>query len=259
MEFGKSIYSAFNKIYFIFITYLEKFKQILSRCELCQQSCQNIKLLCDHCEQDLPYFSDTFTDTFTQGNLLNWPAINQLLKPYQFDQLICLSSYQWPFSQWISQCKYHGRFELAHLFSQLLSKHWQQLSLQHQLSQPDVIMAVPIHINRWKTRGFNQAHLMAKSFADDVNIPYHTRALKRNKATVSQVGKSGVQRRKNIKNAISLSAEFTKLKPLPEHVLLIDDVVTTGATANEVCRLLKKQGVKKVTLMTLCISLVENN
>jgi predicted amidophosphoribosyltransferase len=71
--------------------------------------------------------------------------------------------------------------------------------------------------------------------------------------TESQVGKSGAERRKNLNQAFSLN-----IKPkesLPEHVILIDDVVTTGTTANEICKLLKKSGVQSITLLSLCLAI----
>ncbi|WP_440874844.1 ComF family protein [Thalassotalea sp. PLHSN55] len=257
MEFGKIInfplFSFFKRAKTNLISDgAKQFKIALSSCELCRQSCSSISMLCQYCEQDLPYFNQQVI----QGDLLNWPAIDKALTPYQFDQLISLSSYQWPFSKWISQCKYQGRFELTTMLAQLLSKHWLALHSQYALERPDAVIAVPMHINRWQTRGYNHAHLLAEHFAKLSQISYLPNFIVREKATNSQVGKSGVERRKNLKNAFTLTS---KRKKLPEHILLVDDVVTTGATANELSRLLKKHGVKKVTLVTLCISLIDNS
>ena len=235
-----------------FLTKVTRLKNQLGCCDLCGQPCQKLALLCQYCEKDLPIFSHKLT----QGNLLNWPAIEKLLHPCHFDQLICLSSYQWPFSTWVSQYKYQQRFELAELFGSLLSNHWQAFTDKYPHQSPELILAVPMHIKKWQARGFNQAQLIAKVFAKNQQLPFNATLLFKDKATASQVGKSGVQRRKNMHGTISLTDSSVVL---PEHVLLIDDVVTTGATANEVCQLLKKHGVKKITLMTLCIALIENS
>ena len=70
-----------------------------------------------------------------------------------------------------------------------------------------------------------------------------------------QAGQTGVTRRRNLRDAFALSPALTSA--LPEQVLLLDDVVTTGSTCNEICRILKQHGVKEVTVLSLCLSLPE--
>lgn len=227
---------------------IKKIKLAASSCELCDGQCEHFSRLCQHCFNDLPIFSLDIV----QGNLLNWPAINKALPKYQFDKLFCLAPYLWPFDLWITQLKYHSRFELAPLLAQLLVEHW-LLALEKKLvRQVDAIIAVPIHITRWQERGFNQSHLLAKKIAMSLELPYLSTALIRNKATEQQVGKTGGQRRKSLKNAFKLSPNQASL---PKHIMLIDDVITTGSTANEITQLLKKNGVQTVTLMTVCLTL----
>lgn len=227
------------------------FKQLamqISYCDLCGQAKVSYPLLCSHCFNDLAIFSSKHT----QGDLLNWPAINHALPHYQFDHLICLAPYLWPFSHWLSQFKYQGRFELTPLFATLLNNYWRQIQDQYQLSIPKLILSVPTHISRWQERGFNQAHLIAKEFSIYSGLPYESSVLYRDQATQKQVGKGGAQRRKNLRHAFKLSNTNIDL---PSHIMLIDDVVTTGSTANAICRLLKQHGVQKITLMAVCLSL----
>jgi ComF family protein len=115
---------------------------------------------------------------------------------------------------------------------------------------------VPLHITKWQQRGFNQAHLLSKVVAKKIAVPYDEKILFRKKITASQVGKSGNLRRKNLKNIFDVN--FTQ-KNIPNHVLLIDDVVTTGTTASEISRCLKLNGVKKVTVLAVCLSLANIN
>ncbi len=234
-------------------TFTHQLLMQLASCDLCGEPCTSHLLLCQSCHDDLPIFH---TDII-QGDLLNWPAINQALPKITFDHLICLSPYCAPFDQWITQLKYHGRFELATLLANLLSKHYLTIIDEHQSPQAELIVSVPLHINKWQQRGFNQAHLLAKELAKKINIPYQAKLLSRNKPTDSQVGQSGKVRRKNLQNSFTVNFTDTD-KKLPEHVLLIDDVVTTGATASEVSRCLKRNGVKKVTVLALCLSLPTN-
>jgi ComF family protein len=227
---------------------LADLKLNLSSCDLCGQSCRTYPLLCKHCYHDLSLFK---LDA-VQGDLLNWPAINKALPKHEFEQLVCLAPYLWPFTLWLSQLKYQGRFEVAQLFAQLLNDCGLSLSTTIAAQQSPIILAVPLHVKKWQSRGFNQAHLIAHTYSKLANIPYQPEVILRKVHTDSQVGRSGGERRNNLRNAFSLHLDELLL---PEHVILIDDVVTTGSTANEICRLLKKHGVKRITLLCVCLSL----
>jgi ComF family protein len=263
----------FNRVTFLrdlkikshnFIKGLKSYKAQLSCCDLCGNGCNSQAIICDFCLADLPLFDIKAL----HGDLLTWPAVEKLLPKKQFDQLITVSPYQWPVDSWVRQLKYHGRFELVNLLSLLLFQQWKKV-MQHNtetleyFSPPLLLLSVPIHLKKWQHRGFNQAHLLAESFADKVKIPYFPNALTRTHNNISQAGQTGISRRKNLRHAFELSTDFLTDKnnqkfQLPEHVMLLDDVVTTGSTCNEICRLLKANGVKKVTVISICLSLPEN-
>lgn len=217
----------------------------LSECELCKSHHLIHPLLCRHCYEDLPLFSYQHL----HKNLLNWPAIDKLFPQRAFEQLLCLSPYVTPFDHWLKQLKYQQRFELADLFGFLLAQLWRNQKLEYD----DVtLLSVPIHIKKWQQRGFNQAHLIAKAFTKRTNLPYLDNALIRSSYCESQVGQSGKQRRKNLKNAFQLSKT---IKKWPSHIILVDDVITTGTTTNTICKLLKKKGVKRITVLTVALTL----
>jgi len=246
MELHASNYSHFVKG---ITKYYHQLLLKLSSCDLCGEPCSDYLLLCQSCVDDLPLFDVGIIN----GDLLNWPAVNKILPKIKFDHLICLSPYTTPFSDWLSQLKYHGRFEIAQLMALLLSKQYQQTISKNKSNKANLIIAVPIHITKWQQRGFNQAHLLAKVVAQHINIPYDEKMLTRRKASKSQVGQSGKLRRKNLRGLFDVN--LSSKKHTPEHVILIDDVVTTGATASEISRCLKLAGVKKVTVLALCLSL----
>ncbi len=231
----------------------------ISCCDLCGANVNQSELLgnspphallCRHCADDLPYFKQTLI----VGNLLSWPAINRALPNIYFDQLFSLAPYIYPFDHWLAQLKYLGRFEIADLFSVLLCTQWQ--AIDQERTPVDLVLSVPLHVKKWQTRGYNQAHLIAKAFAKQLALPYDDKLLVRNKNNDSQMGKTGSQRRKNLANAFSLQYKLTNDI---NHVLLIDDVVTTGTTASEISKLLKQAGIETVTLVTVCLSLPKNN
>ena len=233
----------------------------LSQCDLCgnsldqgrlnhQNTCTQT-LICSSCFADLPLFKQ---ETI-QGDLLNWPAINKALPKIDFDHLFCLSPYLAPFTRWLPQFKYQGRFELASLFANLLVQQWQEKNLTLKTLPVDLVLSVPLHISKWQIRGYNQAHLIAKPFAHYLQLPYDDNAIVRIKKNTSQVGQTGRQRRENLTNAFILAKELPRNT---QHVILIDDVLTTGSTASEISKLLKQVGVAKVTVITVCLTLPNN-
>ncbi|GAA6171492.1 DNA utilization protein GntX [Colwellia sp. KU-HH00111] len=240
-----------NKLY-------QKLRVTLGQCDLCGNSISDNtnsldtiispRLICCHCLADLPLF----THTATQGDLLNWPAITKALPKIHFDHLFCLSPYLPPFTHWLPQFKYQGRFELASLFADLLAHQWRAFHFPINATPVDLIISVPLHISKWQYRGYNQAHLIAKPLAIKLQLPYDETVLIRSKKSISQVGKTGAQRRKSLTNAFALAH---KLSAQVKHVILVDDVLTTGSTASEISKLLKHAGVSKVTVLTVCLTL----
>jgi ComF family protein len=234
-------------------TLYNRFLLSLGLCDLCGNDLHTKltpqqTLICSSCLTDLPLFKQDII----QGDLLNWPAVNHALPNIHFDQLISLSPYLSPFTQWLPQLKYQGRFELSSLFAYLLAMQWQQKNLIKIASTVDLILCVPLHISKWQVRGYNQAHLIAKSFAQHIQKPYDDSALIRTQNTESQVGQTGNQRRNNLYGAFKLVKE---LPSNTKHIILIDDVLTTGSTASEISKLLKGFGVRKVTIVTICLTL----
>ncbi len=241
-------------------TFKRYYTQILkniSCCDLCganvNSSCLlghslSQALVCQSCVNDLPYFNQSLIS----GNLLSWPAVHRALPNIHFEHLFALSPYIYPFNKWLAQLKYLGRFELANLFSTLLYAQWQASLINQVITPIDIVLSVPLHIKKWQVRGYNQAHLIAKSFADELSLPYDENLVIRVKNNDSQMGKTGSQRRKNLANAFALQG---KLASHVKHVLLVDDVVTTGTTASEISKLLKQAGVETVTLVTVCLAL----
>ncbi len=234
----------------------------ISCCDLCGANVSNSvllgyslpqALLCQYCINDLPYFNQNLVT----GNLLSWPAIHRALPDIHFDQLFSLSPYVYPFNKWLGQMKYLGRFELANLFSALLSAQWQAMVINKaampiEIQSIDLVVSVPLHVKKWQIRGYNQAHLIAKSFAEQLSLAYDANLVVRTKNNDSQMGKTGSQRRKNLADAFFLQK---KLASHIKHVLIVDDVVTTGTTASEISKLLKQAGAETVTLITVCLTL----
>lgn len=111
----------------------------------------------------------------------------------------------------------------------------------------DFIVPVPLHTSKMRKRGYNQSELLARHIAGKLSIPYAD-VLKRTKKTQKQSGQSREERRKNLKNAFAVKGPTKKIH---SSVLLVDDIYTTGATAEECSKALVKYGVSKVFVLTI--------
>jgi ComF family protein len=112
----------------------------------------------------------------------------------------------------------------------------------------DSIVPVPLHWWRRLQRRYNQSEALARTLAIQLNLPLQTSCLRRSRSTPSQVGKSGPQRRENVRGAFRASISKTLAG---KTVMIVDDVLTTGSTASEAARALKSAGVAKVYVAVL--------
>jgi ComF family protein len=115
----------------------------------------------------------------------------------------------------------------------------------------DVIVPMPLHWRKRWQRGFNQAELLALEIGRRTHTPVHN-ALRRVRNTASQAGLTSAKRRENVSGAFQARRQTKTRRALDNlRVLLIDDVMTTGATAASCARALKRGGARQVTLLTL--------
>ena len=133
--------------------------------------------------------------------------------------------------------KFHDQVSLA----KLLGKLWIQYLLKNNIELPDCILPVPLHPKRLKARGFNQALEIAKPIGQYFKIPIDTTSCIKIKNTKAQSSLTAKKRRHNMKNAFALSHQI-KYK----HIVIIDDVMTTGQTISEIANLLKLNGAEKI-------------
>ncbi|NKB62258.1 MAG: hypothetical protein GKR95_09030 [Gammaproteobacteria bacterium] len=157
----------------------------------------------------------------------------QNFRPDYFQSVIPFI-YSSPISDQIQQLKYQGQIYYARPLARMLGK-W---SPENTTSLPDVLIPIPLHRNRIKQRGFNQALEITRTLSKQLNIPFNKSVLKRQNDTSSQTGLSERLRRMNVKGAFVIGQNVRY-----EHVTLVDDVVTSGSTVNEAARILIQAGV----------------
>lgn len=112
--------------------------------------------------------------------------------------------------------------------------------------RPDLVVPVPLHARRLRSRGFNPAAELARSLARDLELPFDAVALCRTRDTPSQTGLDRNERRRNVRGAFCARGAG----PLPERIWLVDDVVTTASTLAEAALALKAAGAR--TVIGLC-------
>jgi ComF family protein len=187
-------------------------------CPLCDRSAQAV--FCRYCQQQIHDFQLDQPARYWQGDL----------------GLFAWGKYEGAVKQSIGKLKYAGHRSIADFYGELLAASWQQaglLSLETNL----VVVPIPLHPEKFTSRGFNQAELIARRFCQVTGIKLDL-SLKRTRSTVAQFGLSRSARQSNVAGAFSLN--HSAIKP-GTTALLIDDIYTTGATVRSAATVLRSQ------------------
>ncbi len=158
-----------------------------------------------------------------------------LEKPPAYDGVIAAVAYGDIARHVALRLKYARRPGLARMIAALLAD---------RLPGDGVLIPVPLHRWRLWSRGFNQSAAIARGLQSRTALPCSVTALRRTRATPSLRGLGPVQRRTAVAGAFAVTGRFDG-----QHVLLVDDVLTTGATADASARALKRAGAARVTLV----------
>ena len=240
------------------------FNQLLRSplCLLCHRPSQQAHPLCHGCEQDLPWLdnycpqcaeplSTRLTTASAALSNTNASAIfcgHCVKQPPAFNHTYAPLRYDFPADLLIQRIKHRADYQRIELLSQLFVKKLPQLTMQ---SKPHQLIPVPLHPNRLRQRGYNQAIELAYSIAARLRIPVNTRACSRLLDTPHQQGLNAKQRRRNLRHAFSVDPEQLKMIGPYQQIALIDDVMTTGTTAQVLAEQLKEAGVEHVSVWCL--------
>lgn len=153
-----------------------------------------------------------------------------------------VSAHVAPLREAVHALKYNGMRVLAEPLGEILADYWRLAVLPSS-----IVVPVPLHEARLRQRGYNQSFLLAQSFAARVSLPVDSRALVRRRNTRCQVELSSAERRVNVAGAFWCRSGALA----GERVLLIDDVLTTGATLEACASALLDAGAKEVWALTL--------
>ena len=236
-----------------------------SRCLFCQKTVntpvtnisavnKNIEV-CSACYEALPHnisscircalpLAEDIKDRELCGRCIQkMPAFDYAYSLFRYEGDIISLVHQLKFSEKISHARSIGEMLLAKIECDLLSEQ----------GRPDCLLPVSLHPSRLRQRGFNQSIEIARVIEKKLGIPIDFDTVLRHRSTVSQTGLDVQQRWKNVRGAFSLMEEVGY-----QHVLIIDDVVTTGSTVNELARVLKKAKVERVGVLSIARAPVKN-
>lgn len=161
-----------------------------------------------------------------------------LKKPPPFSRVITYGLYEGIMREAISQLKFCGLRRLSSPLASLLTGF--------DLPAVDGVVPVPLTIKRLRERGFNQSLLIARIISKKIGVPLLMDILVKKKETPPQIGLSAKERLLNLKNAFEVKGNIKSLR-----LLLVDDVMTTGATLTECSKQLMKSGAEEIIVLTL--------
>jgi ComF family protein len=162
--------------------------------------------------------------------------------PHQVPRIRAVFYFEAAIREAVHRFKYDGVTALGQPLGYLMADYW----LTHP-TQSDMIVPVPLHPERRRKRGFNQAALLAKELSERVDLAMDATTLVRRRATASQVGLDVEQRKSNVRDAFHCTTD----RLANRRVLLIDDVCTTGSTLEACALALWEGGVVSVEALTL--------
>jgi ComF family protein len=143
--------------------------------------------------------------------------------------------YAAPVDRLLPRFKFHRDLAAGRLLAEAMARRFAALP------RPDALLAVPLHPSRLRRRGYDQALELGRPLAAALELPLLTGALVRARATRPQSELDAAGRRRNLRGAFTVARQ-----PLPAHVVLVDDVMTTGATLHAAATALRRAGVARV-------------
>lgn len=216
-------------------------------CQLCDERCETGNSLCGPCEAELPWLGGQCSICALELDATGLICGQCLKGPPAFEHVAVPWRFAFPVDSLISRFKHQSRWPLGRLLAEHLARY-----LQHRfdegLPRPDLLLPVPLAHKRMRQRGFNQALMLADWVSPVLNLPGRNDLVQRTLDTQSQQELDAAGRRRNLRQAFALTDE---LQIQGRHVAVIDDVLTTGATAEAMARLLKRAGAIRVDIYCL--------
>jgi ComF family protein len=219
------------------------------RCLGCQRRLSDHDAICGACWREVRFIRAPLCDRlgqplpFDTGELMVSAAAE--IEPPDYDRARAVAHFGGRLRRMVHQLKYHDRHDAVGLFARWMVEAGQEL-----FDGCDAIVPVPLARRRLIWRRFNQSALLANEIGRRTDLPVRPFLLERRRQTAAQVGLSEAQRRLNVRGAFKVPGRGAK-RLAGRNVLLIDDVITTGATVNACARALKRAGAARVDVLAI--------
>lgn len=200
------------------------------------------KDICTKCLYDLPYTDfHLYEDNLVAKQLWGRLPLNAAMAMLYFKKGTKVQNL-------IHSLKYKGKTEVGLTLGKLLAN---RLVKSEMYADVDLVIPVPLHEKKLRQRGYNQSEYIAKGLATALDLSVSTTHLLRNKATETQTKKARYTRYENMQDVFSVKHENELLN---KHILLVDDVITTGATLEACGNTLLNHGIKKLSIAAVAFA-----
>ena len=214
------------------------------QCRLCGIATGTALRLCSRCLAESPWIRNACTQCSAPlpAEAPNNRCGHCQKLPPAFDTTTALFHYQPPVDYLIKRLKFARELGIVPLLAALLSARL----ATRAAALPSLLVPVPLHRTRLRERGFNQAAELARRVGRELGIRSNHRLCRRTRNTQPQSLLSPNARRLNLRKAFSIQG-----RDIARHIAIVDDVMTTGHTSNELARVLKQAGAERVEVWVI--------
>lgn len=223
-----------NNVFNFFFPYL---------CPLCEKEIKEDEIICNDCFEEIIRLQvkEPFCTKCGKEKKYN----HKCEKIFEFDEIISLFYYRGKVLDLLHNYKYKGLAKISRILIPILKNKIEKIEEKYNF-----IISVPLHPARKRERGFDQNEIFCREISKKLGIPYVKNGIYRIRYTKPQAKiKDEEKRRDNIKGAFKIDFNFKDKK-----IIIFDDVVTTGATLNEISKILKEKGALKILVLTIAIA-----
>ena len=224
-------------------------------CLLCGLSAGHDIDLCDACEASMPRLGLHCDICANPLNTLGICGRCQSKRP-AFSTVQTALLYQYPVDLLLQRFKFGGQLTAGKVLAQLLARHIKEQVDKGKCTLPDLLIPVPLHWKKRFARGFNQSEIITRELSQQLNIKHCRRAVKRVINTPAQHHLSRKERQQLPRNTFAAGRASKALQGA--RVALVDDVLTTGSTAQALSQTLLKAGAKSVEIWLLARTPLDN-
>lgn len=222
------------------------------RCFFCKENVKDSLGLCVNCWPKLNFITEPYCKICSypfEIDNMGYKLCNRCRKiEHSYSNIFSLLKFDNFSKKLIYNFKYHDQTNLAKFFAYLLYNKYKKNIKQH-----DILIPTPMHKIKKLYRLYNQADLLATELSKISKIKIEHSLIKKNKFTKSQTSLNKAQRSLNIAGSFSFNDQYKNIKSC----LIVDDVFTTGATVEEISKLLKQNGVSKISVITVAVNIFQ--